>query len=238
MIRCSRILFLLLASSLTLTISCNRTTGQTATKAYVKKVPRTSRGIAPVKKSTRIALDAGHGGDDYGTYSASRPRYHEKFLTLATVYMVRDHLERLGYSVSLTRDEDKFISLDQRVTIGKNNHADLFVSVHYNSAPSHSAHGVEVFYYRARGSKERADRSQILAKKVLDGVISTTQAKSRKVKVGNFAVIRNTTMPAILVEGGFLTNDDEMAKIRDPKYLNKIAWGIAKGVDEFVQNKH
>ncbi len=189
------------------------------------------------RKSKTIVVDAGHGGDDYGTHSLQKPRYHEKFLTLATSLMVRDHLKRMGYQVIMTRTTDKFISLDQRTNIANKRKADLFVSIHFNSAPSRQAHGTEIFFYDSRKEKVRASRSKGLAQRVLTHVTKSSKTASRGVKAGNFAVIRNTKMPAILVEGGFLTNAEEMRVLKDPKVLNKIAWGIAKGVDEFTASR-
>jgi N-acetylmuramoyl-L-alanine amidase len=75
----------------------------------------------------------------------------------------------------------------------------------------------------------------MLAQTVLDHVIESTAAKSRGVKHGNFLVIRETEMPAILVEGGFLTNTSEMDRIKDPSYLKKLALGIAKGIQTYLQ---
>jgi N-acetylmuramoyl-L-alanine amidase len=193
-----------------------------------KKRPSRSR----VKK---IVLDAGHGGDDYGTHSVEKPKYHEKFLTLATALMVRDQLKKMGYQVIMTRSDDRFITLDQRAKIANSRRADLFISLHYNSAPSRKAHGAEIFFYNSKKDKGRASQSKKLATKVLGHLTKGGKRVSRGVKAGNFSVIRNTNMPAILVEAGFLTNADEMRHLGDPKNLNKIAWGIAKGVDEFLR---
>ena len=118
-----------------------------------------------------------------------------------------------------------------------NQKSTLFVSLHFNSAPSKEADGIEVYYYRSPDNKERTENSRILAKDVLDNILEQTQAKSRGTKHGNFAVIRQTNMPAILVEGGFLTNDEEMQKIKDPSYLKKLAWGVALGIKDYLGKK-
>lgn len=180
-----------------------------------------------------IFLDPGHGGSDVGTQSISKPRYQEKSLNLVTAKFVRDYLQQLGYRVELTRLEDKFISLEKRAQMANDKMPDLFVSIHYNSAPSGEAQGVEVFFYQSKENKHRASQSKHLAQSVLRHVLSQTQANSRGVKHGNFAVIRETNMPAILIEGGFVTNESELQNLKDPNYLKKLAWGIAKGVDEY-----
>lgn len=180
-------------------------------------------------------IDPGHGGDDYGTHSNGKPTYHEKHLNLATAKILKSYLEQNGIIVIMTRQDDTFIALDKRADFANRMKPTLFVSVHYNSAPSKEADGVEVFYYRCEKDKKRTKESRLLAKAVLDQVISTTKANSRGVKNGNFAVIRETNMPAILIECGFLTNDKEMESIKDPAYMKKIAWGIAQGVKSYLQ---
>lgn len=181
-----------------------------------------------------VVVDPGHGGDDYGTHSNGKPTYHEKHLNLATAKMLKTYLEQNGITVIMTRKDDVFIALDKRAEFANRMKPTLFVSVHYNSAPSKEADGVEVFYYRCEKDKKRTKESRLLAKAVLDQVILATKANSRGVKNGNFAVIRETKMPAILIEGGFLTNDKEMEKIKDPNYMKKIAWGISQGVKSYL----
>lgn len=186
------------------------------------------------RKLVRICVDAGHGGQDFGTHSIGEPVYHEKNLALSTSLMLRNHLQKKGYQVVLTRKNDTFIPLLKRTENALNNKADLFVSVHYNSAPRRAAHGVEVFYYDPKRDSDRAVQSKKLASNVLEGIINSTHQNSRGVKHGNFAVVRETKMPAILVEAGFVTNEAEMQRIRNPRYQNRIAWGIAEGIDEFL----
>ena len=180
-----------------------------------------------------IVLDPGHGGHDVGTQSISKPRYQEKSLNMTTANFVKGYLEQLGYRVLLTRKEDKFISLDKRAKIANEKKPDLFVSIHYNSAPSAEARGVEVFFYNSKENKVRTEELKNLAQAILKNILSNTKAHSRGVKHGNFAVIRETNMPAVLIEGGFVTNEEELQSLKDPAYLKKLAWGIAKGVDEY-----
>lgn len=184
-----------------------------------------------------VVLDPGHGGEDTGTKSLTTPKYQEKFLTLSTSLLVKNYLQQMGYVVKMTRHKDIFIPLDKRSLFANSAEPALFVSVHYNSAPSKEAEGIEVFYYKNDEDKSRTRSSHHLADSVLKRMIQTTQAKSRGVKHGNFAVIRETTMPAILIEGGFLTNQSEMERIKDPSYLKKLAWGIAQGVDDYFMHR-
>lgn len=191
----------------------------------------------PRRLDALIVIDPGHGGDDTGTASSTKPRYQEKFLTLSTAKFLKEFLRQMGYRTLMTRSDDTFIPLLERAAIANevDGNAVLFVSVHYNSAPSQEAHGIEVFFHQSEANKVRAKASKELAAMILDEVIQNTGAKSRGVKNGNFAVIRETKMPAILIEGGFMTNQEEMALIKDPAYVKRLAHGIARGVDHYLR---
>lgn len=187
--------------------------------------------LAFAKEKPIIVLDAGHGGKDQG---AKVRNIEEKQLCLRTAYLTKKHLEELGYRVVMTRARDVFLPLTTRVTLANRRKSSLFVSIHYNSAASTEAKGIEVYYY-ARGLPSRKEESKRLATAVLGQMINKTKAKSRGVKHGNFQVIRETTMPAVLIEAGFITNAEERAKIATQTYLDQLASGIARGVDAFVK---
>ncbi|MGZ3632946.1 MAG: N-acetylmuramoyl-L-alanine amidase family protein [Parachlamydiaceae bacterium] len=192
---------------------------------------------APIYESHMplIIIDPGHGGKDFGTEARAKPPFKEKNLNLMTAKLLEGYLQQMGYRTLLTRSQDLFVSLDRRATIANQYQADLFVSVHYNSAPSTQAHGIEVFYYE--GDRERTSASKQFAETVLKSVINSTEARSRGVKHGNLAVLRKTTMPAILVEGGFITNEKELAKLKDPSYIKTLAWGIAQGIQGYQKQR-
>lgn len=178
-----------------------------------------------------IVVDAGHGGEDAG---AESPNYVEKNLNLTTARLVRIYLRQLGYRTCMTRNADFFVPLDKRASFANSQNPSLFVSVHYNSAPSNAAEGIEVYYHQSKQNPNRSRESKKLANLVLSQVIHNTAAKSRGVRDGNFAVIRETKMPAILIEGGFLTNAREVQRIKNPNYLKQLAWGIVQGIDDYV----
>lgn len=184
-------------------------------------------------KPELIIIDAGHGGKDSGTVS-NRFDYEEKHLTLSTAHMIKGYLNALGYKTLMTRQNDTFVPLAQRAGIANAANASLFVSIHYNSSPSETAEGIEVFYYK-EGEQDRVEASKELGNEILSRVVRHTGGSSRGVKSANFAVIRETAMPAILIEGGFLTNPEERKKLKDPQYRRFMAWGIAKGIDEYCQ---
>ncbi|MBS0615746.1 MAG: N-acetylmuramoyl-L-alanine amidase [Verrucomicrobia bacterium] len=178
-----------------------------------------------------VILDAGHGGSNEG---AQNHLVMEKRLTLTTTMYLKKYLEEAGYRVILTRSRDVFIPLPRRVAIANNTKAVLFVSVHYNASHNHEVKGLEVFYYQEGGAK-RAAASKLLASNILSSMLHQTHAESRGVKAGNFHVIRETTMPAVLVEGGFITNREESMLLHDKKYLARIARGIAHGVEKYMK---
>jgi N-acetylmuramoyl-L-alanine amidase len=179
-----------------------------------------------------VVLDAGHGGNDQGT---SVQMLQEKRITLMCALMVRNFLDEMGYRVILTRTRDVYISLPRRVAIANKNRSNLFVSIHFNAAKNQAAHGVEVFYCNGKEAK-RTRSSQLLANCVLYHVLDQTDAHSRGVKRANHHVTRETEMPAILVEGGFLTNRDERLLLKDRVYIEKIARGIAHGIDKYLKS--
>lgn len=190
--------------------------------------------LHPLRFTPLIVIDAGHGGNDFGTYSVVAPKYKEKLLNLTTASMLKEYLQKMGYRTLMTRFDDHFVSLEDRSEFANGSNAKLFVSIHYNSAPNKEAEGIEVFYYRSDTDKTRSADSKQLAQAVIKQVTKHTDAKSRGVKHGNLAVIRETKMPAILLEGGFLTNANEIQKIKDTSYQKRLAWGIAQGIHEYL----
>ncbi|MCH9630253.1 MAG: hypothetical protein S4CHLAM37_02470 [Chlamydiia bacterium] len=208
-----------------------------APKAPAKVVTQKKTTTTPQKKKVSpnndklIIIDAGHGGYDVGARVSA---CNEKSLALSTSLMTKKYLTAMGYRVILTRSRDIFIPLQRRTTIANQTKSKLFVSVHFNSAKSKQAKGIEVFYYNSK-DKWRSGSSKKLARRVLSKLIARTGATDRGVKDGNFHVIRETKMPAILVEGGFITHEEERHKLTDSSYREKLARGIAEGIDNYFK---
>lgn len=202
-------------------------TACTASKPAAPPVAQTR--VIPSKQV--IFIDPGHGGFDLGarTHGVS-----EKSLALSTSLLVRKYLKERGYRVIMTRMRDVFIPLNQRSTIANRTKSHLFVSIHFNSAKNTDAHGIEVFYYDSK-DKIRSSASRKLARIVQDRLIEKTGARDRGVKGGNFHVIRETQMPAILVEGGFITNEAERHKLNDLNYRDKLASAITDAIDSYFK---
>lgn len=225
------ILAVLLCAS---TLSCGRDASLSRSgEVAFEELPITKMPPIPPYHGTQlIVIDPGHGGKDFGSEAARVVT--EKELNLKTAKIVVAYLRQMGFQVVMTRDEDRFVPLAMRTRLANNQRADLFLSIHYNSAPSPAAEGIEIFYYRSDMQRPRMHASKQLAQKVLQTLKAETGAKSRGVKEGNLAVIRETTMPAILIECGFLTNPKECERIKQASYMKKVARGIAMGVRDFI----
>ena len=174
-----------------------------------------------------VYLDPGHGGSDPGS---SGNGIIEKDLNLTIALGVRDRLQNMGVIVKMSRDTDKFVSL-QDIANGANAAApDVFVSIHQNSFTKDSAYGIETYYW------EKGSTDNKLATSLQNNLIKNTGGYNRGVKNNQaFYVIKNTNMPASLVECGFLTNPDEASNLKDINYQNKIMDAIATGIFEYLK---
>ncbi|MFR6436891.1 MAG: N-acetylmuramoyl-L-alanine amidase family protein, partial [Peptoniphilaceae bacterium] len=116
------------------------------------------------------------------------------------------------------------------------NNADIFVSIHFNSAGSASPYGIEVLYASENDVELKKDAGDqtLLAREVLNAVLKETGANSRGIKNRpELAVLRRTNMTACLIEGGFMSNPDELEKLKSDSYLDKLATGIVKGIENY-----
>jgi N-acetylmuramoyl-L-alanine amidase len=176
-----------------------------------------------------IVVDAGHGGRDVG---ATRNGIYEKDIVLAMSKQLGRILQQMGYSVIYTRTEDIELDLEPRVDIAESARASAFVSVHANAldAKASQVNGVET--YHAPG----ASLGKSLAEFVHAQILASTGANDRGVRSARFHVILKTSMPAVLVETGFITNPSEAAKLVDSAYQLRMAEAIARGVDQFLKS--
>lgn len=169
-----------------------------------------------------VVIDPGHGGHDKGCQWG---RVYEKHLCLDTSLRLENTLKSKGYRTAVLRRSDYFISLPQRVSMASKYRNAIFVSVHYNFTWRQEASGLETFYHSAE--------SQALATYVQSAIIKRVRGVNRGVKFARYYVIRNTKMPAILVECGFVSNQTERDKMRKAWYRQAIADGIAEGISTF-----
>lgn len=173
-----------------------------------------------------IVLDAGHGGKDQG---ANAGNVLEKDITLEITQKTKELLEEAGYKVGMVREDDTFVALDDRAEYANRKKAQVFVSIHCNSAEE-EADGIETFY-----TEQKGEQSQQLAQTIQENVIAQTEARDREAKTADYTVTVRTDMPAALVEVGFLSDSEECRMLQQEDYQEKIAEGIAGGIAEFLE---
>lgn len=179
-----------------------------------------------------VCIDAGHGGTDAGAVNEKR---YEKDDNLEVAKLVKKFLEEQGIKTIMTRDNDTYVSLRQRCRIANKKEADLFVSIHRNSAEQ--GNGIEIW----TNSKKHKDDLD-LANSILEKLKNTKIQNDRGVKSGtakgnntNYYVLNNTKMPSCLIELGFIT-DNEDNKLLDEN-MEDYAKAIANGIIEQIKEK-
>ncbi|AZN42049.1 N-acetylmuramoyl-L-alanine amidase [Paenibacillus albus] len=188
--------------------------------------PVTPPGTSAGPTIYKVVLDAGHGGKDPG--AASVNGHKEKEYNLAVTLKVKALLDKeTRIKPYLTRSNDTFIELDDRAAIANNLKADLFISFHANKAETASVTGSETYYYHAN-SKSFAD---IIHKHLVAG----TGLKNRSVRTAAFRVVKATTMPAVLLEAGYLSNSNDSSVLFSDQKQNKIAAEIVSGIKEYLK---
>ena len=171
---------------------------------------------------TTVVIDAGHGGIDRG--GGPGQVIPEKPYTLDTALRLQRALQERGVHTVMTRTGDYFVPLPERVMIGSSQGDAIFVSVHFNSAPREEAHGIETYYYRSDsfGLAARLHRAQLASLDTID----------RNIRRRGFFVLRRSAIPAVLCEGGYLTNAEESRTILDASYRERWAQNVADAIVE------
>jgi len=178
----------------------------------------------------RLCIDPGHGGSEPGAQArdpaGKKPAVvREKDVTLAIALLLARECERRGWEPLVTRLQDRTLALGARAAFANRFHADLFVSIHCNAAASPDVEGMEVFHFPGSTS------GRWLAMHVLERMLVRFPGHhARGVKEANFAVLRLSKMPAVLVECEFLTNPAQLALLSDPTSQAVLAESIADGV--------
>lgn len=178
-----------------------------------------------------VVIDPGHGGRDPGT---SGNGYQEKTLVLSTAMMLRDALRRCGVNVLMTRETDTLPlpsgtigqDLAYRADLANRNNADLFVSWHIDSAANATVSGVAVWIYPAT----RGTRTESWAQRISGAIATNTGQRNRGVYLGDFQVLRETEMDAVLVEAGFITNAQEANNLANTEFQRAQAEGAARAI--------
>lgn len=183
------------------------------------------------EKEPVIVIDPGHGGMDDGCV---RDGIREKDINLQIAQLVSEKLTRLGYPVRLTRQEDVYVSKEDRVEEANQEEALIYVSIHQNSCEDTGAVGIETWY----DGNDVFRNSGRLARLINQETAKSAGAVERElVGESDLCVTTKTNMPACLIETGFLTNPNERGLLVDGEYQDKIAEGIAAGIDLYFHPK-
>jgi len=198
----------------------------------------------------RVVLDPGHGGRDRG--ARGRRGVEEKAVVLDIARRVRVHVANAGLKVYLTRESDRYLSLDERVKKAARWNADLFVSIHANATVGRRGRGVETYVLAMPGFPSTNDGHRrrrgysvyrgnawnganlVLAYFIQKALLDYTRAPDRGVRRSRFYVLKEAPCPAVLVECGFLSNTYEEEKLLTATYREKVARGIASGILQYA----
>lgn len=194
-----------------------------------RPTPRLPRNSRPPQERIVVVLDPGHGGRDPGAVGIGG--LQEKQVILPIALEVASLLRQEGIEVVMTRDRDFELDLAPRVQIAERANANLFVSIHANaiSLSRPDVNGLETYYYSSNGAR--------FARTVHDNILNRMGMRDRRVRQARFYVIRNTSMPAILIEVGFVTGAEDIHNLRSPQWRSRMAQAIAEGIQRHVQNE-
>ncbi|WP_410514747.1 N-acetylmuramoyl-L-alanine amidase family protein [Paenibacillus sp. BR2-3] len=203
-------------------------TGTTPTTTIAPAAPAATVPPAVVSGKKRIVIDAGHGGKDPGGISVNKRK--EKDFALATALKIEELLKNdPDIEVVLTRSDDSYPTLQDRVRIANNLNADLFLSIHANSIPAGSKSnpsGTETYYTR--------NESLQFAEIVHKYLVPATGLSDRGVRQSSLHVTRETKMPAILLECGYLSNANDEALLYSEDFQQRVAEAIVAGIKEYL----
>jgi len=209
--------------------------------------PQKNTAARPLKIGT-IALDPGHGGKDPGNQQGAQK---EKYLTLQWAREIRKKLLSAGFNVQLIRDSDRFVDLDDRPAVAQRARADLFISLHYNAAPSATgARGIEVYCLTPAGASSTNARGEYGDRRALPGnlqdprnillaycmqksLVTLLGAEDRGVRRARWAVLRTPAIPSVLIEGGFMSEPGEMRRICSDAFRQKQAQAVLEGIQAY-----
>ncbi len=177
-----------------------------------------------------MCIDAGHGGFDCGAIGYDGT--YEKEINLSIAKQLKELFEKVSIGVIMTRDEDKSLSttkkgdLDARINMINNSDCSLFISIHSNTYPSEALYGAQTFFYNESDSA--------LAKVIQDYFVLTTNTKRFSKKLENIYLLERVNKRGCLVEVGFISNEHELALLKDYSYQYTVANAICMGVVDYL----
>lgn len=197
-----------------------------------------------------VVIDAGHGGRDEGAKSHGLV---EKDLTLDLAFRLQRQLQTLGFKTVLTRDDDSYVTLPERAAIANQIEHSFFVSLHFNQSGNSNASGVETYYATEKVPPEAAwtwvgyfakpapppgsDNGENFAGYIQAALVNRTDATNRGIKARELYVVRHTRAPAVLVEGGFMSNPFDARLIATPEYRDRLSASIVEGVIQYQKTQ-
>jgi N-acetylmuramoyl-L-alanine amidase len=184
--------------------------------------PRTGHSL----RGARVVVDAGHGGHDPG--ARGRSSLPEKTITLDIAQHLASRLRDQGAAVTMTRNSDRFIELDERAAIADRTHADFFVAIHADSSRKSGVQGMTI--YMARNASADSRR----AAKTIAAALERAGLEVRGVNTAGYRVLVGHSRPGVLIECGFLTNQSEAQRLNDSSYRARVADAIADGIADHL----
>jgi N-acetylmuramoyl-L-alanine amidase len=191
-----------------------------AVAAVLLNFPPATALAASWSGSNTVVIDPGHGGFDRGGIPGQWVA--EKTMALDVAQRLSKNLRAAGYRVVMTRDSDVFVPLGERTRIANSYRSAIFVCIHFNSATRAGANGIETYYYN--------NASAPLAASIHRQVVAGTTSENRGIRQRGYFVLRRTSIPAVLVECGFLTNPTEARLALESGYRQQLADRIADGI--------
>ena len=192
-----------------------------------------------------IIVDAGHGSPDEGAESLNG--ITEAEINLKIALKLQNLLEQSGCTVILTRSDEneiydvgsdsirekKISDAKNRVKIGNESSADIFVSIHLNKIPEQQYYGWQTFY------KNGSEESKVLATEIQKNLNDAIQKENKRIPamLNSVYIMKNVEIPITIVECGFLSNPEEEELLQTDEYQNKLAWGIYNGINNYFYNE-
>jgi N-acetylmuramoyl-L-alanine amidase len=218
--------------------------------------------VAGPRTGSLVVLDPGHGGEDQGAKGPGNEL--EKDVTVAVARATAAHLQAAGVTTRLTREGDEAVSLTDRTALANRLQASVFVSIHANASLARGAHGAETYYMSADASDPQAaqaaarenasappdtvqlilwdlahvanlNNSARLARTIQEKLNALQGIKDRGIRQAPFVVLTGATMPAALVEVGFLSNAEEAARLAAHDVQDQIATALAEAIIDFLR---
>ena len=182
-------------------------------------------------KGIKITIDAGHGGKEYGATGCLGDK--EKNIVLKIANYLKEELNELGANVIMTRDDDSYMNLYERVDKTNANNSSIFIRIHANALPDSlnplTHRGTSVYYYYPQAKE--------LAGNILVAMNTDLGTQNDKVRQESFAVVRNTSAISVLIETAYLINPEDNAMLIDDEFQKNCAKAIAKGISNYLKAK-